>query len=119
MIISTNSGKVVFYNPPNNQILINVPNVRKPVPLFILMRALGIESDKDIIKMCILDLEKNENYIDLFIPSIHDAGKIFNQNLALKYIASLTKGKTNFHVLEILSNYLIPRIGKLNIIDKA
>ena len=26
MIISTNSGKVVFYNPPNNQILINILN---------------------------------------------------------------------------------------------
>ena len=26
MIISTNSGKVVFYNPPNNQILLNISN---------------------------------------------------------------------------------------------
>ena len=26
MIISTNSGKVVFYNPPNNQILSNISN---------------------------------------------------------------------------------------------
>ena len=63
----------------NNQILVNVPNIRKPVPLFILMRALGILSDKEIIKTCLLDLEKYENYISLFIPSIHDAGNIFNQ----------------------------------------
>ena len=26
MIISTKSGKVVFYNPPNNQILLNISN---------------------------------------------------------------------------------------------
>ena len=26
MIISTNSGKVVFYDPPNNQILLNISN---------------------------------------------------------------------------------------------
>jgi DNA-directed RNA polymerase II subunit RPB2 len=63
----------------NNQIVVAVPNVRKPVPLFILMRALGITSDKNIIKTCILDLEKNQDYIDLFIPSVHDANKIFNQ----------------------------------------
>ena len=119
--IRTLSIRILSPSPSltNNQILVNVPNVKKPVPLFILMRALGVESDKDIIKMCILDLEKNQNYVDLFIPSIHDAGKIFNQNLALKYIASLTKGKTIFHVLEILSNYLLPHVGELNFIDKA
>ena len=103
----------------NNQILVNVPNVKKPLPLFILMRALGVESDEQIIKFCLLDIKKNENYVDLFIPSIHDAGKIFNQNVALKYIATLTKGKTIPHVLEILSNYLLPHVGELNFIDKA
>ena len=52
----------------NNQIVVNIPNVRKPVPLFILMRALGVISDKAIIETCLLDLKENENYIDLFLP---------------------------------------------------
>ena len=103
----------------NNQILVNVPNVRKPIPLFILMRALGILSDKEIIECCLLDLEKYKNYIDLFIPSIHDAGQIFNQVTALKFIGTFTKGKTIPHVLEILMNYLLPNIGELNFRDKA
>jgi DNA-directed RNA polymerase II subunit RPB2 len=103
----------------NNQILVNIPNVRKPVPLFILMRALGILSDKEIIKMCLLDLEKYENYISLFIPCIHDAGNIFNQEVALKYLATLTKGKTIPHILEILMDYLLPHIGENNFTDKA
>ena len=103
----------------NNQIVVNIPNVRKPVPLFILMRALGIASDKEIIKMCLLDLEKYENYIPLFIPSIHDAGNIFNQEVALKYLATLTKGKTLPHILEILMDYLLPHIGETNFTDKA
>jgi DNA-directed RNA polymerase II subunit RPB2 len=103
----------------NNQIVVNIPNVRKPVPLFILMRALGIASDKEIIKMCLLDLEKYQNYISLFIPSIHDAGNIFNQEVALKYLATLTKGKTLPHILEILMDYLLPHIGETNFIDKA
>ena len=103
----------------NNQIVVNIPNVRKPVPLFIVMRALGIISDKKIIEYCLLDLEENNQYIDLFRPSIHDAGYIFTQQAALKYIAMLTKGKTISHVLEILMNYFLPHIGELNFIEKA
>ena len=103
----------------NNQIVVNVPNVRKPVPLFILMRALGVISDKAIIECCLLDLTKYANYIDLFIPSVHDAGLIFTQATAIKYIATFTKGKTDNHVLEILMNYLLPHIGELNFRDKA
>ena len=103
----------------NGQIVVNVPNVRKPIPLFILMRALGIESDKTIIEHCLLDMEKYEMFIDLFIPSIHDANRFFNQEVALKYIATFTKGKTIPHALEILTNYLLPHIGEMNFIDKA
>ena len=103
----------------NNQIVVAVPNVRKPVPLFILMRAFGVLSDKDIIKACILDLDKNSDYIDLFIPSIHDANKIFNQETALKYIASFTKRGTVSSVIEILSDYFLPHVGDINFLDKA
>jgi DNA-directed RNA polymerase II subunit RPB2 len=103
----------------NNQIVVNIPNVRKPVPLFILMRALGIPSDKAIIEMCLLDLDRYESYIDLFIPSIHDAGQIFNQDLALEYIASFTKKRTITSALEILTNYLLPHIGEMTFLNKA
>lgn len=103
----------------NNQIVVNIPQVRKAIPLFIVMRALGIISDKDIITHCLLDLDSYENYIDLFIPSVHDAGNIFTQKAALSYIASLTKGKTLNHVLEILMNYFLPHIGELNFKAKA
>ena len=103
----------------NNQIVVNLPNVRKPIPLFIVMRALGVLSDKEIIKYCLLDLEKYHTYIDLFIPCIHDAGEIFSQNQALKYIATFTKHKTVSHSLEILTNYFLPHIGEMNFISKA
>jgi len=86
----------------NNQIVINVPNVRKPVPLFILMRALGILSDKDIIQCCLLDLKKYESYIDLFIPSIHDAGQIFTQKIPLDYIKTI---RARFFALDIVMCY--------------
>ena len=119
--IRTTAVKIVAPSPSlsNNQIVVTVPNVRKPVPLFILMRALGIISDKEIIKTCILDLNKNEDYIDLFIPSIHDANKIFNQETAIKYIASFTKRGTVSSVIEILSDFFLPHIGDTNFLDKA
>tara|TARA_B110001450_G_scaffold252427_1_gene274178 strand:- start:1382 stop:5710 length:4329 start_codon:yes stop_codon:yes gene_type:complete len=119
--VRTLSVRIVRPSPKykNGNIVVNIPNVRKPVPLFIVMRALGIISDKEIIEYCLLDLEKYENYVDLFIPSIHDAGNIFNQEVALKYIATLTKGKTMSHVLEILMDYFLPHVGENNLIDKG
>ena len=103
----------------NKNIVVNVPNVRKPVPLFILMRALGIISDKEIIETCLLDMEKYNDLVDLFIPSVYDAGNIFTQQSALKYMATLTKGKTIKHVMGILMDYFLPHIGELNFKHKA
>ena len=103
----------------NNYIVVNIPQIRKPVPLFIVMRALGIISDKEIIQTCLLDLEKNENLIDLFIPSVHDAGNIFTQQAAISYLSGLCKNKTKYQVLQILMNYFLPHIGELNFKAKA
>jgi DNA-directed RNA polymerase II subunit RPB2 len=108
------TNKFTFRN-----IVVNIPNVRKPVPLFIVFRALGFISDKQIITMCLLDLDKYESMIDLFEPSVHDAGGILTQHNALKYIATLTKGKTVAHALEILADYFLPHIGEMNFTQKA
>jgi len=125
--IRTSAIRMVAPSPSytNNQIVVSVPNVKKPVPLFILMRALGISSDKDIIETCLLTNLDNEKeneknrYIDLFIPSIHDANKIFNQQNALEFIAELTKRGTVSGVIEILSDYFLSHIGELNFLEKA
>jgi len=103
----------------NNQIVVRIPNVRSPVPLFIVFRALGITSDKDIISHCLLDLDKYESLIDYFIPCVHDASTIMSQQNALKYIALLTKGKGVSHALEILTDYFLPHVGETNYIAKA
>jgi DNA-directed RNA polymerase II subunit RPB2 len=66
-----------------------------------------------------LDQAKYASYVDLFIPSVHQAGRVFNQEVALKYIATFTKGKTIPHALEIITNYLLPHVGEMNFSDKA
>ena len=104
---------------PNNNIVVNVPNVRKPVPLFILFRALGITSDKEIIQMCFHDIDKYDDMLDYFGPSIHESGGIMTQKSAIDFIAILTKGKTTETVLEILVDYFLPHVGETNFIQKA
>jgi len=103
----------------NHNIVVTIPNVRKPVPLFIAFRALGIVTDKQIIETCLLDLDKNEALLDLFIPSVHDAGPIMTQAAALHYIAHLTKTKTTTNALYILTDYFLPHVGETNYQEKA
>ena len=103
----------------NNQLVVDIPNIKKPVPLFILMRALGVISDKSIIEYCLLDLNANSNMVDLFIPSIHDANQIFSQMDALEYMRHLTKRNTITSVIDILMNYFLPHIGEENFLNKA
>jgi DNA-directed RNA polymerase II subunit RPB2 len=103
----------------NKNLVVNIPNVRKPIPLFIVFRALGIISDKDIITTCLLDMEKYESMVDLFIPSVHDAGGILTQQTALMYIATFTKINTVTYVMEVLADYFLPHIGETNYLKKA
>ncbi len=119
--VRTLAVKMIKESPAstNKQIVVSIPNVRKAVPLFVVMRALGVISDKDIIKYCLLDIDKYQHYLPSLRPSVHDAGPIFTQQAALKYIATLTKGKTNSHAIQILMNFFLPHIGELNFKQKA
>ncbi|MBA42390.1 MAG: hypothetical protein CMF62_00085 [Magnetococcales bacterium] len=119
--IRTLSVRMVAPKPTlkNKQIVVSIPNVKKPMPLFIVMRALGVLSDKEIIQTCLLDLETYENYIDDFIPSIYDAGQIYSQEGALQYISTFTKEKTIAKTNHILMDFFLPNIGELNFKNKA
>jgi DNA-directed RNA polymerase II subunit RPB2 len=103
----------------NKQIVVDIPNVKKPMPLFIVMRALGVISDRDIVERCLLNLDVNAAMVDLFVPCVHDACEVFTQAAALKFIATFTKEKTVAQVQNILMNYFLPQIGELNFGAKA
>ena len=103
----------------NGQIVVEIPNVKRPVPLFILMRALGVISDYDIIETCLLNMSENQDLVELFRPSVHDANKIFTQRAAIEYIGIFIKGKSVVQAQHILMNFFLPQIGELNYQSKA
>jgi DNA-directed RNA polymerase beta subunit len=115
MISSKNNGL-------GQPIVVQLPRVKQPVPLFVLFRALGVISDLDICKYIILDIE-NKEYKELLnglVSSIVDSNTIMTEQDALKHITSYVmftpinmdkdtgaRKKMEF-TLDILSNDLLP-----------
>jgi DNA-directed RNA polymerase II subunit RPB2 len=111
--------RVMRKSTSNEQFLVFIPDVRIPVPLFILMRALGVVSDKEICQTILHDLDANESYLEMLRPSIHDAGPIFNQKTALEYIGSFTKYHSIQAAYKCLIYQLLPHVGEMNFKAKA
>ena len=111
--------RVMAKTNSNEQFLVFIPDVRIPVPLFVVMRALGIVSDKEICKTILHDLDANESYLEMLRPSIHDAGPIFNQKTALEYIGSFTKYHSIHAAYKCLIYQLLPHVGEMNFKAKA
>jgi len=57
MIISTNSGKIVFYNPPNNQILLNISNDIDEFIAYFSVEKIDVE-----VSFCTAEQIKDLNY---------------------------------------------------------
>ena len=105
----------------SKSIVVVIPNVRVPVPLFVVFRALGIVSDREIMGMCTL---QNPEYtspqmIDYLNASVYDADQINNQHDALKLLSMYIKGQTITRLLHILCDYFLPHVGETNFLEKA
>lgn len=115
MISSKNNGF-------GHSIFIQIPRVKQPVPLFIVFRALGIISDKDICKRIVLDFDdkNNEKIIEELKASIVDANKTLTNESAISYITQQVmytpmhmdketgnRKKSEF-TLEVINNDLFP-----------
>jgi len=115
MISSKNNG---FGKP----IHVQIPRVKQPVPLFIVFRALGVISDKDICEKILLNIENNKNKVllDLLQASIIESNNSLTQEDCVKYIMGFVMftpinmdketgaRKKHEFTLDILSNDLFP-----------
>ena len=101
---------------------LQMPRIKQPIPLFIVFRALGVISDKDICEKILLDIEdtKNKDMLNALQASIIDANKYLSQEECIKYITSFAmytpinmdketgaKKKLDF-TMDILNNDLFP-----------
>ena len=103
-----------------NAILVTCPNIKEPIPLFILFRALGIESDKEILSYILYDInnKSNKKLLKFLRHSIIDSNTIYTQKDAINFISNHVEYKNSDNTKFILSNDLFPNVGK-NFIDKA
>ena len=85
-----------------------LPMVRAPIPLFILFRAMGFQSDEDALHLIFPDFESAEAQILLprLRPSILEADPYYSQYACIEYIKYLTKGHTEATVIDILRNQM-------------
>ena len=109
-----------------------ISRVRTEVPIVVLFRALGVVSDKEIIKTIVYDLDNkiSKILIDNLVPSLEEASPIRTKKIALEYISKyinniMPKNKdsqSESHKLkyteDVLINEILPHVGR-NPIKKA
>jgi DNA-directed RNA polymerase II subunit RPB2 len=91
---------------------VGLPFVRKSIPVCILFRALGIESDEDIVRNISADLESEELKLlePFLVACFTDAFPILDTYSAIQYIKTLTKGFGEAHVLDIIHNQMFAHV---------
>ena len=105
-----------------NEILVQIPRLKRQIPLFILFRALGLKSDKEICNIICLDINNPENadILNYLKASILQTSECVAYEDCLKYVINSViytplnmdkdegqKKKREF-ALDVLTNDLFP-----------
>jgi DNA-directed RNA polymerase II subunit RPB2 len=101
-----------FWVRKTDTLQVTLPYVRKPIPIFVLFRALGYNSDEEILSLIYSDLKSNEakQMMDLLHNSILEAHPFYDQFSAIQFIKAMTKGFSEEHVYDILYNKMFIHI---------
>ena len=105
---TTRQVKVVSFHwvRSTDSLVVTLPYVRKPIPVFVLFRAMGVQSDKAILSLIYPDLNSSEakQMTQELMPSIAEAFPFLDTFSAIQYIKAMTKGFSENHVYDILFN---------------
>ena len=120
MIASKNNGF-------GHGLFITIPRIKQPIELYVLFRALGIMTDKQITEYIVLDIEddKQKDILNFLQASIIDGNKYMTTEDALRHITASVaytpinldketgaKKKREF-TIEVLNNDLFPHCKTL------
>ena len=99
--VTKKGGKIQF-----DTLHVGLPFVRKSIPIFILFRALGYQTDEEIVRLIFPDAHSPETALleSYIVNSINEAFPFLDTYSAIQYIKSLTKGFSEAHVLDVLTN---------------
>ena len=104
----TRQVKVVTFNwvRATETLVVSLPYVRKPLPIFMLFRAMGVQSDEDILRLLYPDLESAEAKLVVphLIASIAEAFPFTDTYSSVQFIKAMTKGFSEEHVYDIIFN---------------
>lgn len=122
----------VVEHVPGSKFEVGMPHIgrgsRNGTPLFIVFRALGVISDRDIMEMILGDLSLAANdAVAMLIPSAYESGSVATQLDAINYIAQLVNYKAPDGVTgealeklklqytkDIINREFIPHVGQDN-----
>jgi len=103
----------------------SIHHMRVDLPLVVLFRALGVETDRDIMRYCVYDLDdpKNHPILRHLKGSVEDGNTVLTRSMALEYMNKFlnisgypkevmqSKPKRINIILDILRNDFLPHVG--------
>ena len=106
----TKTVSIKFTNKPDiydNKLYINIPHIKKDIPVFIIFRALGCLSDKEIIYYIIDNNNKELDHVmkKLILNSLDEISNYRSEYDALKYISKFLTNSNNSFTSDMKINY--------------
>lgn len=104
-------------NEPDNMrnaIVVSLPGFKNHIiPLFVLFRALGVESDRDILEHIVYDVDAsaNKKLLDMLFFSVLAGKSIMTQEDALQFLANRVEYQSIEKVHHILLNDVFPNMS--------
>jgi DNA-directed RNA polymerase II subunit RPB2 len=116
--VPKNNAVKIMYHPKNIQLHLlrtTLPRIKTDIPLFILFRALGVVSDREIIDL-ILGPEQDGQFDSILTESILEAEEVYTQEQALAWISAQVNSWSSrtvktLKIQDILNTECFPHVG--------